>query len=175
MIGSERRRHPVVRETAGGRLVPMTVAQLDEILAIEVTAYPHPWSRGNFVDSLAVGYHARCLLDADGQVLAYMLAMAGVDEMHLLNITVTPARQGCGHALHLLRALAAHAWSQRAEFLWLEVRPSNLRARQLYERFGFEQIGVRRAYYPDADGRREDALVMRRPIGPADGGSDALD
>jgi ribosomal-protein-alanine N-acetyltransferase len=163
-------RHDMTPDPAQLRLCPMTLAHLDEVVAIEVAAYPYPWSRNNFVDSLAAGYHARCLVDAHGTVLGYMLAMAGVEEMHLLNIAVAPTQQGRGHALRLLRALVAQARATHAACLWLEVRPSNLRARQLYERFGFEQLGVRRAYYPDADGRREDALVMRYLISSADGG-----
>lgn len=150
-------------------LRPMTLSDLDQVLAIEVCAYPHPWSRGNFVDSLLAGYHARCLVDAEDRLVAYMLAMANLDELHLLNITVAPDLQGRGHALRLLRALAAHARQQPAVWLWLEVRPSNLRARELYRRFGFEQIGLRRGYYPAAHGQREDALVLRRAVVPADG------
>jgi ribosomal-protein-alanine N-acetyltransferase len=150
-------------------LRPLLLADLDQVLAIEVTAYPHPWSRGNFVDSLVAGYHARCLVDADGRLIAYMLAMASLDELHLLNITVAPDQQGRGHALRLLQALVEQVRLQPATCLWLEVRPSNLRARQLYERFGFEQVGVRRAYYPAAHGQREDALVLRLLISPTDG------
>jgi ribosomal-protein-alanine N-acetyltransferase len=157
------------------RLVPMQQAHLDAVLAIEARAYSHPWSRGNFIDSLLAGYHARCLVDADDQVQAYMLAMAGVDELHLLNIAVAPDQQGCGHALRLLRALAAHAACSGAEWLWLEVRLSNERAQQLYDRFGFELMGRRKAYYPDRNNQREDALVMRRAVLPSDGDLRALD
>lgn len=157
------------------RLVPMQPAHLDAVLAIEVRTYSHPWSRGNFIDSLAAGYHARCLLDTDDRVQAYMLAMAGVDELHLLNIAVAPEQQGRGHALRLLRALAAHAVQSSAEWLWLEVRLSNERAQQLYDRFGFELMGRRKAYYPDRNNQREDALVMRRAVLPSDGDLRALD
>ena len=109
--------------TAGQlHLCPMTTAHLDSVVAIEVQAYPHPWSRGNFVDSLVAGYHARCLVEADGTVVAYMLAMAGVDEMHLLNISVDPARQGQGHALLVFGAeLADGGWSN-----WPQAVPDGL-------------------------------------------------
>lgn len=145
-------------------VVPMGVALLDAVMSIEVRAYSFPWSRGNFVDAIASGYLTHCLVAPDGQLLGYQVAMAGVDEWHLLNVTVAPEHQGRGLALHLLRLLADHARSTRAEWLWLEVRPSNGRARDLYARFGFEQVGVRRDYYPDGGGRREDALVLRLPL-----------
>jgi [ribosomal protein S18]-alanine N-acetyltransferase len=139
----------------------ITVERLDQVMAIERQAYPFPWSRGNFIDALAAGYLAQGLETDDGELLAYQFAMAGVDEWHLLNLTVAPACQGQGHGLRLLQALASHTWATGAHSLWLEVRPSNVRARALYERFGFQQVGVRRSYYPDTGGQREDALVLR--------------
>lgn len=142
-------------------LVPMGVPLLDAVMRIEVRAYGYPWSRGNFVDSLAAEYLTWCVVTPDGTLLAYLVAMPGFLEWHLLNITVAPEAQGRGLARWLLQRLAEHGQSTQAECLWLEVRPSNHRARALYERFGFEQVGVRRDYYPDAAGRREDALVLR--------------
>lgn len=155
------------------RLCTLTYGRLDEVMAIELRAYPFPWKRGNFVDALAAGYLAQGLETGEGELLAYQIAMAGVDEWHLLNLTVAPAFQGQGLALRLLKTLARHTRATGAHHLWLEVRPSNLRARMLYERFGFEQIGVRRAYYPDHHGAREDALVLRWTVRPEE--SDALD
>lgn len=156
-------------------LLPMTVAQLDAVMAIEVAAYAFPWSRGNFIDSLAAGYPARVLQGEGGELLGYFVAMGGVDEMHLLNITVAPAVQGRGHARVLLDALIALCREQRAYKLWLEVRVGNVRARAMYEHFGFEPVGVRKGYYPAPFGRREDAAVMSLQIGarPA-GANDAL-
>lgn len=150
------------------------IGQLDQVMAIELQAYPFPWSRGNFVDALAAGYLAQCLETPSGELLAYQFAMAGFEEWHLLNLTVAPAHQGEGLGLRLLDTLAQHTRATGAHFLWLEVRPSNLRARALYQRFGFEQIGLRRAYYPDTGGRREDALVLRWRAGVAEAG-DAVD
>ena len=141
-------------------LMPMTVAQLDAVLVVEQAAYPFPWSRGNFVDSLAAGYLARVLREADGALAGYFLAMAGVDEMHLLNLTVAPAFQGRGLSLVLLGALEAECHAAGAAKLWLEVRVSNTRARAIYERYGFAAVGLRKGYYPAAQGSREDAIVM---------------
>lgn len=137
----------------------MDVRDLDAVSAIETGAYAFPWTRGNFVDSLAAGYLAEVLEDESGQLLGYFIAMVGVDEMHLLNITVTPAWQGQGLGRLMLHALAAHARELGLASLWLEVRQSNQRARALYAQLGYAEVGLRRGYYPAA-GRREDAVVM---------------
>ena len=142
------------------RLLAMSLADLDEVVAIEVQVYEAPWSRGNFVDSLAAAYEAHVLRGADGALWAYLLAMPGVDEMHLLNLTVSPTQQGRGLARVMLDALCDVSRRHGAAQLWLEVRVSNERARQLYGRYGFAEISVRRGYYPTAHGRREDAVVM---------------
>ena len=137
----------------------ITLSDLDALMAIEVRAYSHPWTRGNFIDSLASGYWMQGLWDGDAQLRAYIVAAPGVDEVHLLNVTVCPGCEGRGWARRLLTALCDWARSQACAQVWLEVRASNARARQLYERFGFRSMGVRKGYYPAAQGR-EDAHVM---------------
>jgi ribosomal-protein-alanine N-acetyltransferase len=137
----------------------MTVRDLDAVVAVENCAYNFPWSRGNFIDSLAAGYQAEVLVDAGAAVVGYFVAMAGVDELHLLNITIAPAWQGQGHGRVLLAAVQQHARARGLASLWLEVRSSNERARALYRRLGFAEVGLRRGYYPAAL-RREDAVVM---------------
>ena len=139
------------------------------MLAVEAVAYAHPWTRGNFIDSLAAGYWATLRLDAHGTLLAYAVAMSAVDEIHLLNLTVVPSLQGQGHAQALLDVLEAHGRASGQRSLWLEVRPSNQRARRLYLRRGFQAVGLRRGYYPAGPGGREDAIVMRRALGAGDG------
>ncbi|HET7794917.1 MAG TPA: ribosomal protein S18-alanine N-acetyltransferase [Rhizobacter sp.] len=151
-------------------LLPMTTQQLDAVLEIELQAYPFPWTRGNFIDSLAAGYPAQVLYGAQGELLGYFIAMEGVDELHLLNITVAPAAQGQGHARFLLDELCALGRSKRAHQIWLEVRESNVRARAIYEHCGFVHIGLRRGYYPAARSThasgREDAVVMSLALTP---------
>jgi ribosomal-protein-alanine N-acetyltransferase len=151
-------------------LLPMQAADVEAVLAIEQRAYAFPWSRGNFIDSLAAGYEARLLRGADGALLGYFLAMQGVGEMHLLNITVAPAVQGRGHAREMLDALCRLAREAANEQIWLEVRQSNERARQVYARYGFAEVGLRRAYYPATQGQREDAVLMSLPLTSATGG-----
>ena len=146
----------------------MTPAWLDAVVAVEQRAYDHPWTRANFSDSLKAGYQAQLLIASDGSSLAapllgYFVAMQGVDEVHLLNITVAPDHQRLGWARIMLDALAIWARGQGAQWLWLEVRVSNARAMAVYERYGFRTVGMRRDYYPSGGkgpSGREDALVM---------------
>lgn len=138
---------------------PMTEDRLDAVMAIEQAAYAHPWTQGNFADSLRAGYQAQLLVAGD-TLIGYFVAMKGVDEVHLLNITVAPSLQGQGWGRVMLDALATWARGQGAQWLWLEVRQSNVRAQRLYERQGYRQVGKRKGYYPAAEGRREDAIVM---------------
>lgn len=140
-------------------LSPLSLDRLDAVLDVEKAAYEFPWTRGNFTDSLASGY-AINLLCAGETLLGYYVAMRGVDEVHLLNLTVAPAFHRQGWAPMLLQALALWARSEGADWLWLEVRKSNLRAQSVYQTFGFRQVGVRPRYYPSAQAVREDAVVM---------------
>jgi len=148
-----------VFKTLEAAFEPMSEARLDQVLQIEAAAYAHPWSRGNFSDSLRSGYLAQ-MLCAGPEVLGYFVAMKGVDEVHLLNITVALPHQGQGLGRAMLDALALWSRGQGAQWLWLEVRTSNLRAQQVYERYGFRRVGDRRNYYPAERGKREDAIVM---------------
>ncbi|MEO8653114.1 MAG: ribosomal protein S18-alanine N-acetyltransferase [Ramlibacter sp.] len=147
-----------VFKTAEVQFEPMTEARLDEVVRLESRVYPHPWTRGNFADSLRSGYQAQ-LLVADGQLLGYFVAMKGVDEVHLLNITVAPEHQGQGWGRTMLDALVLWSRSQNVQWLWLEVRAGNARAQRIYEQHGYRRVGERKSYYP-AGGRREDAVVM---------------
>lgn len=149
------------------QLQSMTQAWLDEVSRVEKLAYTHPWSRGNFADSLRAGNRAQVLTRGQ-QLLGYYVLMIGADEAHLLNVTVDPAEQGRGLALYMLGDLVQFARAQGAQTLWLEVRVSNARARQIYERYGFKQMGLRKNYYPLAPFKREDAVLMGLPLGPSE-------
>ncbi len=154
----------VLRPAPAPQHRPMTTADLDQVMAIEVNAYPHPWTRGNFIDSLAAGYCSQLRHDADGALIGYFVALPGFEETHLLNLTVAPAWQRQGHGRALLDRLAAWAHERGDLALWLEVRQSNTGARALYERHGFVQVGQRSGYYPADRQQREDAVVMRRKV-----------
>ena len=146
------------------RFSPMTEADLSEVMTIEQAVYPHPWSRGNFCDALSSGYQNWLLRDAQGSLLGYFLLLLAVDEAHLLNISVRGDLHGRGFGRALLSQVVRLANHDLMASVLLEVRPSNQRALAVYERYGFVRIGVRKNYYPNANGYREDAIVMRLPL-----------
>lgn len=147
---------------------PMTVTCVDEVVRVEQGAYAFPWTRGNFIDSLAACHWTRVMRDESGAVVAYLVAMPGVEEMHLLNVTVSPAWRRQGLASQLMDAWQAEAARRGARQLWLEVRAGNVHAQALYARRGFTVQGTRKGYYPAANGTREDALVMSFEMEPGE-------
>ena len=144
------------------RLAAMREADLDEVLAIENAVYSHPWTRGNFADSLRSGYQCRTWR-LRGELLGYFVLMAAAGEAHLLNLSVAAAWQRRGHGAALLREALRVGRDCGARHMFLEVRPSNRPGQALYERFGFRRIAQRRNYYP-APGGREDALVLSKAL-----------
>ena len=140
-------------------LRPMRASDLDAVVLLEQQVYPHPWTRGNFADALAAGYHAQCVHQGT-ELCGYVVAMAGVEEAHLLNITVARALQGQGLGRVLWQHLCAWAPQVGAQRMWLEVRRSNAAAQAIYNHWGFETVGERKNYYPAGRGQREDAVVM---------------
>lgn len=140
------------------RLEPMLEEGLDSVVRVEREAYGHPWTLGNFTDSLRSGYRAQ-LLCGGTELIGYHVAMKGVDEVHLLNITVAPAHQRQGWGRVMLDALTIWCRAEGVQWLWLEVRTGNGRALHIYEQYGFRKVGERKNYYP-ADNGREDAIVM---------------
>jgi [ribosomal protein S18]-alanine N-acetyltransferase len=143
-------------------LAAMREQDLGEVIAIENAIYSHPWTRGNFADSLRAGYACR-VWRCDGELVGYFIVMAAAGEAHLLNLSIAPGYQRSGHGSALLREAAAVAASLGAHDLFLEVRPSNHAAQALYRRFGFRKVAVRPDYYPAHTGR-EDALVLTLPL-----------
>jgi len=139
-------------------LAPMRHADLAEVLAVENAIYSHPWTQGNFADSLRAGYQC-WIWRAGGELLGYFVLLVAAGEAHLLNLSVAAARQRSGHGSALLTEAMRMARARGAQHVFLEVRPSNLGAKALYRRFGFRQVAVRPGYYP-AQAGREDALVL---------------
>ena len=140
------------------RLVRMQDGDLAEVMAIEGAIYSHPWTRGNFGDSLRAGYQC-WTWRLGGELLGYFVLLVAAGESHLLNLSVAAARQRAGHGSELLKEAMRLARDRDAQRIFLEVRPSNLGAKALYRRFGFREVSVRPGYYPAHEGR-EDALVL---------------
>lgn len=141
----------------------MKAVDLPEVLAIEYSVYPFPWSNGNFLDSLNSGYETWVLRDGSHNLLGYFLMMQAVDEAHLLNITVHGDLHGQGIGRAMLNHVVKLAQQNGLTSVLLEVRPSNQRALKIYTQYGFHKIGVRKGYYPAMHNTREDAIVMRLP------------
>ncbi|MBU3624083.1 ribosomal protein S18-alanine N-acetyltransferase [Polynucleobacter sp. AP-Latsch-80-C2] len=157
--------------------LPMQAVDLEAVLAIEAVSHLHPWTRGNFADSLAAGHWAYCIRPQVDQAIkgsfldpdvlwAYCILFPAVDELHLLNITVSPKLRKLGLGARMMAAIEGVAAQQNIPRILLEVRPTNTGALNLYQKLGYEQIGIRKNYYPanEQTGAREDALVMAKSI-----------
>lgn len=142
----------------------MTSADLDAVMAIEEAVYSHPWTRGNFQDSLYSNYQAQTLRAAGGELLGYFLVMLAVEEAHLLNISVAARYQHQGLGRLLLDQATATARQHHMQTMLLEVRESNGHAAKVYRQYGFVEIGRRKNYYPAANQSREGAIVMNMPL-----------
>lgn len=151
-----------VVEEAFIHIRPMDEQDLTDVLAIESRAYDFPWSRTIFRDCLRVGYCC-WVLEKDGVLEGYCVMSVGAGECHILNLCIHPDSQGLGLGRRLLDFVLDVAREHNADSAFLEVRPSNDPAKRLYRNTGFDDIGVRRNYYPARFGR-EDAVIMARTL-----------
>ncbi len=148
--------------TVASIIRPMVAEDVPRVVELESQLQSFPWSERHFRDSLAAG-HGAWVVESEGEVIAFAILMMVVDESHLLDIGVARDRQRQGIATRLMHHLYERTASMGAVSMFLEVRPSNIAAGQIYEREGFRVIGLRKGYYPAADGR-EDAIVMMRAL-----------
>lgn len=137
---------------------PMQPDDLDRVTEIEESAYDFPWSKGIFHDCLLVGYSC-WVYQQDDDIVAYIVMSVAAGEAHILTLVVDPEFRGQGYARKILQHALELAKERHAESVFLEVRPTNLRAIGIYHKAGFNEIGLRKGYYPAEHGR-EDALVM---------------
>lgn len=137
---------------------PMQAADLVGVEAVEQAAYDYPWSRAVFRDCLLAGYYS-LVLDVGGTVSGYAIMSIAASEAHILNLCVYPDLRRLGYGRRLLNALLFKAHDSAVKQVFLEVRPSNRGAIKLYSSAGFEEIGIRPAYYQAKDGR-ENAVVL---------------
>ena len=148
-----------LREVPEVHIRPMMEMDLPEVAGIEQRSYAFPWSESIFRDCLRVGYTCRAL-DLAGQIIGYGVMSLGAGEAHILNLCVREEFRIVGFGRRLLEHMLERAAASGVGEAFLEVRPSNLAAIRLYQRLGFEQIGIRRGYYQAPDGR-EDAIVLK--------------
>jgi ribosomal-protein-alanine N-acetyltransferase len=156
--------------------MPMQPSDMRAVMSLEAISHSHPWTQGNFLDSLTAGHWAYCIrpeINANTELAPNLPAVWGscilypaVDELHLLNITIDPVLRRNGIGSRVMQAIEGIAIQQKMSRIILEVRPSNIPAVKLYEHMGYAIIGVRRAYYPadEVTGKREDAGVMAKSI-----------
>jgi ribosomal-protein-alanine N-acetyltransferase len=142
----------------------MQPADLKAVAGVERAAYQYPWSLGIFRDCLLAGYHC-IVLDVGGSVTGYGIMSIAAGEAHLLNLCVHPNAQRLGYGRRLLDAMMLRASEAEADKIFLEVRPSNRVALRLYATVGFDQIGIRPAYY-QAENGREDAVILAAALKP---------
>jgi ribosomal-protein-alanine N-acetyltransferase len=156
--------------------MPMQPSDMRTVMSLEAISHSHPWTQGQFLDSLTAGHWAYCIrpeMTAKAESLSnlpplwgYCILYPAVDELHLLNITIDPVLRRNGIGSRVMQAIEGIATQQKMSRIILEVRPSNIPAVKLYERMGYAIIGVRRGYYPadEVTGKREDAGVMAKSI-----------
>lgn len=150
------KKHPLIRR--------LSLEDVDRIYQIEKLAYPFPWTRGLFVDCLRAGY-ALFGLQFGKDLAGYTIFSWAAGEAHLLNLCIHPDWQHRGYGSLLLEYAINHVARHDCETIYLEVRASNARAKNLYRNRGFRVIGSRRSYYQAGDGR-EDAVVMSMNLRP---------
>ncbi|MGYP004498228281 len=136
----------------------MTLADVDQVVAIEAATFAMPWSKESFQQELTRNVAARYLVaELDGKVIGYAGAWVILDESHITNIAISEAYRGHGYGRKLTEALMQYLSNLGAAYATLEVRRSNERAQNLYKSLGYVGVGWRKRYYED---NREDALLM---------------
>lgn len=140
----------------------MELSDLPGVLQNERQGYTHPWAEGIFKDCLRNNQECWLLMSSDQNVGHGILSVAA-GESHLLNVCVHPDYQGLGFGRVLVEHLVERARQGEASTMFLEVRPSNVVACELYGKLGFNEVGIRENYYPTYVGR-EDALVLAKEL-----------
>ncbi len=148
------------------RFREMAPEELPKIVAIERKSYLFPWSEQIFRSCIRHRDYACRVAEVEGEIVGYGILSLGAGEAHVMNLCVAPEWRGRGIGRAILTHLLQLAREAGAKEVFLEVRPSNRRALQLYRRMGFVEVGTRRGYYP-AEWGREDAIVMAKPLSPS--------
>lgn len=143
----------------------MREPDLDQVLAIERTSFRSPWTRQSFLFDMNENPFARSIVarETNGKVAGYGCSWHVHEELRINNIAVREDARGRGIGRSLLQHMLNEGRKAGCRVAFLEVRPSNMAARALYESEGFVQIGRRKGYYRV---EREDALVLALELGP---------
>ena len=138
---------------------PISDSDFSRLFEIEQQAHLVPWSKGTLLNNQGERY-LNLKLSIENQIVAFAICQKVLDEATLFNIAVAPEFQGKGYGKRLLESLIQQLQQQNVLTLWLEVRESNQTARQLYDKLGFNEVTLRKNYYPTSTGERENAIVM---------------
>lgn len=145
----------------------MLLHDLDEVLRVEHRSFTAPWSRQAFLGELVENRLARYIVaEYDGHVAGYAGLWMIMDEGHVTNIAVDPDYRGLKMGERLLRTLISMCMASGGRKMTLEVRVSNEIAKNLYHKYGFERVGIRKGYYTD---NQEDAIIMWADLPPTVG------
>lgn len=147
------------QEGATIAIVPFALEDLDAMMVIEECSFTAPWSRQSYEELSRLDNVAIWVAKDRGELIGYMLLQRVADEMELHTFAVAPERRRKGIGRMLLDHMCAEARRQGVAHIYLQVRPSNMPARQLYDAFGFEPVALRRHYYHD---NGESAIVLRK-------------
>lgn len=141
----------------------MALDDISDVMKGELDSYPHPWTQANFEDCIKNSMYSCWVFEQEEMFLGHLVLSASVGEAHILNLCVYPSIQGQGWGKKLLDEAEWIAKQHQAETCFLEVRPSNTAGVRLYSAAGYNEIGLRKGYYPTNSGR-EDALVMAKTL-----------
>lgn len=151
--------------TSDGRryeLRPMLLGDLPSVLKNERRGYSHPWSEDTFAGCIQSGYDNWLIIYLE-KIIGHGILSVAAGESHILNVCIHPDCQRLGFGKILVEFLLEKAKEKKAQRVFLEVRPSNRIAYELYENLGFNEIGTRPNYYPAFVGR-EDALILGKEL-----------
>jgi ribosomal-protein-alanine acetyltransferase len=139
----------------------MNVGDLDEVLRIERASFEQPYSRAIIEQELKITAARVWVALHRGKIVAYIDFWVVKDEMELVSIAVSPRYKRRGVGDFMMQRMCRFADQQRARFIYLDVRQSNIAAQLLYAKFGFAKVGLRRRYYSD---NQEDAIIMKKEL-----------
>lgn len=137
----------------------VTESDFERLFEIEQKAHLVPWSKGTLLNNQGERYLNLKIVE-QGKIVGFAICQVVLDEATLFNIAIDPSEQGKGLGKALLQGLIAELSKKGVLTLWLEVRESNQKAHQLYTQLGFNEVTIRKNYYPLPDGKKENAVVM---------------
>lgn len=140
----------------------MTLGDVERVMTVEQDIYEFPWTDKIFSDCIRVGYHCWLALQRQN-IVGHAVISVSADESHMLNLSIARQYQRRGFGKQFIEFLIQQAQAKQAQTMLLEVRPSNTAAINCYNSAGFNEIGLRKDYYPAPEGR-EDALLFARHI-----------